>query len=77
MGQGKRTVKIPIKVKQGNPKGKRSVKSMPIGFKGAKVKTLKGGTGEKKAAKTRGGMGATRPNFGKAIRSHRIKGLGL
>ena|SRR5579864_2189020 len=68
MGAGKSVVPAkaatPTKVKQGNPKGKRSVKSMPVGFKGAKVTHLKGGKGMSMPGRIRGGYGAARPNLG-------------
>ena len=40
------------------------------------MKKLKGGKDDKQAAKVRGGYGAARPNFGKAVRSKPIKPVG-
>lgn len=90
--QGKSVVpakaKTPRKTKQLNPKGRRSVKSTPVGYKkpgvgksaaglkGLGVPGKKGGTAMTRKAITRGGMGATRPNFGQTARSTPLGAIG-
>lgn len=60
---------VPAKAKtprknQLTKKARKSVHSTPVGYKKKKIKNLKGGTGTPKAAKMRGGYGATRANLG-------------
>jgi hypothetical protein len=66
--QGKAVVpvkaKTPTQLKQKNPKGKRSVKSNPVGYKNVKVKDNKGGNPTPKISNKRGGYGAARANLG-------------